>query len=53
MKDESLKLVLTKIIQLLDKMDIPREDKIELMFNFMEFLNTRRYEDNVRRMYKK
>lgn len=48
MKDSSLKLVLTKVMQLLNQMDLPEEDKIELMFNFIEFLDTKKYREKIK-----
>lgn len=48
MKDDSLRLVLTKTIELLNHTNIPQEDKVELMLNFMEFLDTKKYRENIK-----
>jgi hypothetical protein len=48
MKDNSLRLVLSKVIELLNHTNIPQEDKVELMLNFMEFLDTKKYRENIK-----
>lgn len=48
MKDNSLRLVLSKVIELLNHTNIPQEDKVELMFNLMEFLDTKKYRENIK-----
>lgn len=46
MDKESLEKVQDKIADLLNNVDIPIIDKIELLINLMHFLND--YEDNIR-----
>jgi len=46
MDKESLEKVQDKIADLLNNVDIPITDKIELLINLMHFLND--YEDNIR-----
>lgn len=53
MRDESLRMVLTKVIELLNHTNIPQEDKVELMLNFMEFLDTKKYRKNIEKLNRK
>lgn len=46
MDKESLKKVQDKIADLLNNVDIPITDKVELLINLIHFLNN--YEDNIR-----
>lgn len=46
MDKESLEKVQDKIADLLNNVDIPITDKIELLINLMHFLDN--YEDNIR-----
>ena len=48
MQDNSLRLVLSKVIELLNHTNIPQEDKVELMLNFMEFLDAKKYRENIK-----
>lgn len=50
MQDTSLKIVLTKTMELLNHTDLPKEDKAELMLNLMEFLDTKKYKENVKKL---
>lgn len=47
MQDTSLTEVLNKIIELINSLNIPLEDKVELMINISNFLNKDKYKDNI------
>ncbi len=46
MKDESLGAALEAIIVSIDKLDIDRLDKLEILLNLRLFLDPEKYEDN-------
>lgn len=48
MQDNSLKIVLFNIMEMLQKAQIPQEDKVELMLNIMHFLDTKKYRENIK-----
>lgn len=47
MQGTSLTEVLNKIIELINSLNIPLEDKVELMINISNFLNKDKYKDNI------
>lgn len=48
MGKESLELVSDSIADMVDTLDIPIYDKIELLINLVHFLNPDEYEDNIK-----
>lgn len=48
MKKESLIIVSSKCIDTIDKLNIPLTDKVELMLNLKHFLDSKKYEDNIK-----
>jgi len=48
MKDDSLIKAILIILDILDKSDIPLQDKLELMINLRCFLNVDKYENNIK-----
>ena len=48
MKDETLTKVINSMIDMLEKLDIPATDKIELMINLRNFLAPKDYRENIR-----
>jgi len=53
MQDNSLKIVLYKIMELLNHANIPEEDKVELMINIMHFLDSKKYRKNIEKLNRK
>ena len=53
MNKESLEKVQEKIVDILNKTDIPTIDKIELLINLIHFLNPNKYEENIKTLSKK
>jgi hypothetical protein len=45
MQRESIERVKKRLIEVLSSMDLPLEDRLELMINLLHFLND--YEDNI------
>jgi hypothetical protein len=45
MEQQSIDKVKKRLIEVLSSMDLPLEDRIELMINLLHFLND--YEDNI------
>lgn len=48
MMKESLKKTQDKIAKVMNKVDIPITDKIELLINLMHFLDVEKYEENIK-----
>jgi hypothetical protein len=48
MEKESLEIVQESIANMVDVLDIPIYDKIELLINLVHFLNPEEYEDNIK-----
>ena len=48
MQKESLKKTQDKIAKVMNKVDIPITDKIELLINIMHFLDVEKYEENIK-----
>lgn len=48
MNKESLKKVSDRVHLLVDDLDVPIEDKVELLINVLHFLNPEEYEDNIK-----
>lgn len=46
--EESLIIVSSKCIDTIDKLNIPLTDKVELMINLKHFLDTKKYENNIK-----
>ena len=53
MDKESLLKVQKRIIEVLDGIDIPLYDRVELLINIISFLNTEEYEENIKVLQKK
>jgi hypothetical protein len=53
MERESLEIVQENIANMVDVLDIPIYDKIELLINLVHFLNPEEYEDNIKVLQKK
>lgn len=53
MNKESLKIVQEQIIDLLDNINIPTHEKIELLINLLHFLNPEKYEENIKTLSNK
>ena len=53
MNKESLEKVQEKIADILNKTDIPTIDKIELLINLIHFLDSNKYEENIKTLSKK
>lgn len=47
MKEESLNKALNEIIDIINELDIPIEDKVELMLNITHFLDKKKYKSNI------
>lgn len=52
MKSKSLNQTINMIIDNLDKMDINKQDKVELIINLREFLQPKYYKENVKVLQK-
>lgn len=48
MEKESLEKVQEKIVDILNNVDIPVIDKIELLINLIHFLDSEKYEENIK-----
>lgn len=48
MNKESLKIVQEQIADLLNNIDIPIHEKVELLINLSHFLNPEKYEENIK-----
>lgn len=53
MERESLEIVQESIANMVDVLDIPIYDKIELLINLVHFLNPDEYENNIKVLQKK
>lgn len=53
MDKESLEKVQDKIADLLNNVDIPTVDKVELLINLVHFLDPSMYEENIKTLSKK
>lgn len=53
MERESLEIVQENIANMVDVLDIPIYDKIELLINLVHFLNPEEYEDNIKVLQKR
>lgn len=53
MEIESLEIVQEEIANMLNKLDIPTYDKIELLINLVSFLDTKQYEENIKILRRK
>ena len=48
MNKESLEIVQEKIAELLNNVDIPIHEKVELLINLVHFLDPNKYEENIK-----
>lgn len=53
MEKESLEIVQEEIVNVLNELDIPIYDKVELLINLVSFLDTEQYEENVKILRRK
>ena len=53
MEKESLEIVQEEIVNVLNKLDIPTFDKVELLINLVNFLDTEQYEENIKILRRK
>lgn len=53
MKSESLKKTKAAIIRVLDKLDINKDDKAELMLNLFILLDEKNYENDIKKLKRK
>lgn len=53
MKDETLTKVINSMITMLEELDIPATDKIELMINIRNFLAPKEYRENIKTLNKR
>lgn len=52
MTKESLEKVQEKVVDILNKTDIPTIDKVELLINLIHFLDPEKYENNIKTLTK-
>jgi hypothetical protein len=53
MEKESLEIVQEEIVNVLNELDIPIYDKVELLINLVNFLDTEQYEENIKILRRK
>ena len=53
MEKESIEIVLEEIVNVLNELDIPIYDKVELLINLINFLDTEQYEENIKILRRK
>ena len=53
MEKESLEIVQEEIVNVLNELDIPIYDKVELLINLANFLDTEQYEENIKILRRK
>ena len=53
MKVESLRKAKAEIMRVLNKLDIDKEDKIELMLNLFILLDENNYENDIKKLKRK
>lgn len=53
MEKESLEIVQEKIVNVLNELDIPIYDKVELLINLVNFLDIEQYEENIKILRRK
>lgn len=53
MREESLKKAKAAIIRVLDKLDINKDDKAELMLNLFTLLDKNNYENDIKKLRRK
>ena len=53
MEKESLEIVQEEIANILNNVNIPTYDKIELLINLINFLNPEEYEENIKILRRK
>ena len=53
MEKESLEIVQEEIANMLNNVNIPTYDKVELLINLVNFLDTEQYEENIKILRRK
>ena len=53
MNPESLEKVQEKIAEIVDKTDIPIQDKVEILINLIHFLDPEKYEESIKILSKR
>ena len=53
MEKESLEIVQEEIANMLNNVNIPIYDKVELLINLVNFLDTEQYEENIKILRRK
>ena len=53
MEKESLEIVQEEIVNILNNINIPIYDKVELLINLVNFLDTEQYEENIKILRRK